>query len=77
MSAEVYMACEPCKAAFHVGYIVTFHSTFVWDADLPARLPKLQDWITKHTYCGEGLRYPGLAWEPVVDEDTWTIEERS
>lgn len=76
MSVEVYMACEPCKAAFHVGYIVMIHSNFVFGRDLPERLSKLEDWITKHTYCGDGIRYPALIWEPLVDEDNWTIDER-
>jgi hypothetical protein len=76
MSAEVYMACEHCKSAFHVGYIVTMQSNFVFDRDMASRLQPLQEWITKHTYCGDELRIPKLLWEPNVDEEYggWVIE---
>jgi len=75
MSAEVYLGCEGCRTAYHIGYIVTIHSNFVLDRDLSERLLALQEFIHDHSYCGPdgGLSFPRIMWEGHVDEDTWKL----
>jgi hypothetical protein len=71
MSAEVYLACEHCKKAVHIGYIVTIRSNFVLDQDIVATLPALQSFINDHSYCGpedSSINYPRIMWEPTCDD---------
>jgi hypothetical protein len=83
MSAEVYLGCEACKAAFHIGHIVMIHSNFIADDGLtsePARKKAFEAFVTKHTYCQpvggphRDLRFPQIIWEGSFDEDTWKVE---
>ena len=68
MSAEVYLGCERCKKAVHIGYIVTIRSNFVLDRDIVAELPAVEAFINAHSYCGEGISYPRIMWEPTCDD---------
>lgn len=74
MSAEMYIGCRHCKAAFHVGYLVTIHSNFVFYDGIDMR--SLERFITEHTYCDPaGMRFPEFLSDGVVDEDDWKLSE--
>jgi hypothetical protein len=76
MSVEVYLGCERCKCAYHVGYIVTVRSNFVFDRDIADRLRELEKWIDEHSYCGGEISCPRMLWENGFDEDEWTVLPR-
>lgn len=75
MSSEIYIGCKSCKAAFHVGYLVTIKSNFVFYDNINMRA--LENFITTHTYCGP-MQYPLFISEgdiELLDEDSWKLFE--
>jgi hypothetical protein len=74
MSSEMYIGCRRCMTAFHIGYLVTVKSNFVFYEGID--MQALEKFITEHTYCNpEGMRFPELMSEGEVDEDTWKVIE--
>ena len=68
MSTDIYMACDKCKSAIHVGQ--TGLSGFAFYSGEPECMAALGKWLQEHYLCGDNRKgYPHIDFEDYVDPD--------